>query len=237
VKLGIVVHYSSNDRWLWDVLRNECMKASSTIVVVRRTHLFDGTPESNEDLGERTVVLPHDPEAHPKNLYPRARLAGVCALPDSVSHVLLLDSDEIPEGERLANITLPSQPVMLAAQWYWRVPTRQAIQHKEHAGLLSPIRFFDWRPGVLGNVKDRKGMLPAQMDYARENPFMHHFSWVRNKAQMLVKIANWSHKDDRPDWKQNVEKEWSGPISEVDFVHGYRYRDVPNQFNLPCSTT
>lgn len=63
------------------------------------------------------------------------------------------------------------------------------------------------------------------------NPIVHHFSWVRNKEDMLKKVKNWGHNSDK-NWINLVEKEFSRPFNGTDFVHGYEYNIVENKFNL-----
>jgi hypothetical protein len=61
--------------------------------------------------------------------------------------------------------------------------------------------------------------------------FFHYFSWARTKQEMLVKTASWGHKNDR-DWHSLIEKEFSHEFNSTDFVHGYSYNIVEDQFNL-----
>lgn len=60
---------------------------------------------------------------------------------------------------------------------------------------------------------------------------MNHFSWVRSKQEMLLKVKNWGHNNDR-DWLSLIEEEFSRDFNGIDFVHGYSYTLVDNTFNL-----
>ena len=62
-------------------------------------------------------------------------------------------------------------------------------------------------------------------------PVIHHFSWVRTKDEMLQKVNSWGHRFDR-DWGKLVEEEFTRPFNGTDFVHGYNYDVVKNEFNL-----
>ena len=62
-------------------------------------------------------------------------------------------------------------------------------------------------------------------------PFVHHYSWVRTKEEMLKKVENWGHKHDK-NWTSLIEEEFSRPFNGTDFVHGYSYNIVENKFNI-----
>ncbi|HSW72860.1 MAG TPA: hypothetical protein VLG44_05595, partial [Chlamydiales bacterium] len=57
-------------------------------------------------------------------------------------------------------------------------------------------------------------------------PLVHHYSWVRDKLAMLKKVTTWGHHLDKDDWKDLVEKEFSGPFSGKDFFSDYQYQIV-----------
>ena len=58
-----------------------------------------------------------------------------------------------------------------------------------------------------------------------DKPMFHHYSWVRTKEQLLLKVRCWSHNWER-DWTKLVEEEFSRPFSGIDFVHGYSFLEV-----------
>ena len=62
-------------------------------------------------------------------------------------------------------------------------------------------------------------------------PLIHHYSWVRTKEEMLKKVLNWGHKNDK-NWSDLIEEEFSRPFNGTDFVHGYNYNIVENKFNI-----
>ena len=60
------------------------------------------------------------------------------------------------------------------------------------------------------------------------DPFIHHYSWVRTKEEMLKKVLNWGHKDDSFDWISKIEEEFSRDFNGTDFIHRYNYNIVNN---------
>jgi len=214
MSLGVVVNYCSIDSFLWPLLKRQIEVIADAVVVVRRTHLFGGEPEKDVDLGFPTIVLPpHDGNAF--DACTAMRKPGVEALP-SVSHVLLLDSDELFQPERLHEWIGHdmNMAVYFPAEWYWRVPTIRTKQKKEVAGLFA--RIGDLRFGRGG---DRERMVDSLLRprLTGMQP-MHHFSWCKPFPQMLAKVRNWGHKDDRP-WRRLLIEEWGRPLPGKCFVH------------------
>ena len=55
--------------------------------------------------------------------------------------------------------------------------------------------------------------------------------WVRTKEDMINKVKNWGHKNDK-NWIDCVEEEFGRSLNGTDFIHGYSYTQVENKFNL-----
>lgn len=219
MRLGVVVNYCSIDSFLWSRMSQMLAKIADEVVVVRRTHLFGGDAEPHEELGFPTLTLSQfDGSAFDACV--AMRQCGVAALPSSIDTVLLLDSDELCECERLHPWLHDAHhtPVYLPAEWYWRQPTIATLQQKEVAGLLCPKDKL-----VFGRKGDREMMAEhiARPRLRGRQP-MHHFSWCKPFPDMIRKVRNWGHRDDRRDWETMVRNEWQSPLPGTCFVHRNR---------------
>lgn len=214
MKLGVVVVYSSIDRFLWDKLRLQIETIADSAVVVRRTHLWSGEVEPLDPMGLPTITMPmagSDPWVAIQDM----RIAGVEDLSPDTTHVLLLDSDELFEIDRLKE-AITDVPTYFAANWYWRSGSCIGVQQKETAGLLcKPDLLFRARKG------DRENMA-ASIERPRPRiPFMHHYSWCKPLDCMLSKVRSWGHRDDRQ-WVDLVTREWASALPGTCFVHKNR---------------
>jgi len=216
MNLGVVVIYSSIDHFLWPRLREQIEAIADDAVVVRRTHLFSGEKEPLHDLGLRTLTLPLDHGIDHWEQMRRMRFAGVRNLHPGVTHVLLLDSDELFEVERL-KMHLGDVPTFFASEWYWRTGFVKAVQNNETSGLLcrKTDLLLDTTEG------DRERMAHGIQRPRPERPFVHHYSWCKPLEQMVRKVRNWTHKDDKP-WESMLLHEWRQPLPGTCFVHKNR---------------
>ena len=64
-----------------------------------------------------------------------------------------------------------------------------------------------------------------------ETTTIKNILWVKNKKEMLRKVKNWSHKNDR-NWEDLIEEEFSRDFNGKDFVHNYSYEIVENKFKI-----
>lgn len=53
----------------------------------------------------------------------------------------------------------------------------------------------------------------------------HHYSWVRNKEEMLIKVNSWGHKNDK-NWRELINEEFSREFNGKCFVHGWEYEKI-----------
>lgn len=63
--------------------------------------------------------------------------------------------------------------------------------------------------------------------------FVHHYTSVRTKDEMMKKVLNWGHTGDIVDWKENINNCFTPPDKNR-FLKGYnlKYKLVDNKFNL-----
>lgn len=248
-----VVQYSTMDlAFLTSNLRQLC-RACDEIIVTMCDKLFSGEPENPDRIEAtrrvvnifpkvRLIKYPWEgPKDNPAYYHTLGRAIGT--LNAKHDRILLVDADEIISDEFpqfLEDNPDPSKAYWFTCYWYFRDPRLQATK-LESAGLLIAKKDCVWdlearleRQQLFQKVWDEGRLTHGDLNpfFGRSGqPLMHHFSWVRSKEQMLAKVRNWGHKGDK-DWVSLVEQEFSRPFTGTDFVHGYSYRTVANQFNI-----
>jgi hypothetical protein len=172
-----------------------------------------------------------------------ARWTGFQSMDPSVGWLFLIDGDEIPEGERVnewleASSLKKNYVYKLANYWYFKLPVFQAQTHEDSVLLLhrdylcfDNVFHDDERDGIL-----KMSQAPqARMVYGLDGrPMFHHYSFVRSPEGLAAKLRSWAHRDDMfkgADINQIIAFVYRN--DEVnDFVHGYAYSTVANQFNI-----
>lgn len=241
-----VISFSTNElRFLPHCLR-EVQKFSKQVIVVVSDHFFDGTPEDLELLKFiysnypeiEFVQFAWNPQGHfgqkeSHVWHNLARLLGYHFATSEIDYILFLDVDEIPEGKRLQNWlrVFPIQKysaMRLACYWYFREPHFQATEWEDTPLLVSRkhlhydlLMHAEERAGIYWEISGKKERYVMENDL----PFIHHYSWVRSKEEMLRKVRTWGHRHAK-NWEELVEKEFSAPFSGRDFVNGYRFKTV-----------
>lgn len=246
MQVSVIISYCSLDRRFIVPLLRQCSLFSNDIVISAFDTLLNGSPESYTELQAakhmypRTVkvlclpLLPGNPPRHYHNL---ARWEG--ARFASERHLLFLDADEIPDGAILNEVLGRDllgrfDAADFKCHWYFRSAKLQALQ-TEHCGLLLDREKMTEEAMFTSDERWSYRRI-AGIDYrplvsVGGAPFFHHFSWVRTQSEMAAKVDSWGHKFDR-DWNALIDKEFAGPFSGKDFVHGYQYRNVSDRFNI-----
>ncbi len=174
--------------------------------------------------------------------------------------LLFLDTDElIIDGfkdwlDRHAFKT--SNSFWLTCCWYFREPIYQADLH-EGAALLIKKEQCNWNLDIRAERQQLWGPHKQEYSIYKEEvgesrfvmggyekilnkkgvPYVHHYSWVRTKKEMLQKVKNWGHCNDR-DWESLINEEFNRPFNGEDFVHlspKRKYNTVDNFFNIALS--
>lgn len=156
---------------------------------------------------------------------------------------LFLDADEIPDGERfqewlIKNMLDKTHNYKLANYWYFKDPCFQAQTYEDsvllvHKDQLTEDSVFhdDERDGIL----KVSGLPQKRMVMGMDNmPMFHHFSWVRGKKGITVKLRTWAHRDDifkNVDIQQIVKYIYRNDDVN-DCVHNYQYTKVANKFGI-----
>ena len=238
--VSVVISYCSNDKCFIKPLIEQWKVFSDEIIVVSCSHYFNGHKDNQlEDLsplGVTHFIFGYLPEKDIKYHHNYARLKGL-----ELSHnefVLFLDADEIPDGNLMNNYLKEADLkynsiINFKCHWYFREPVYRARRNEmcgllAHRSLLTENLFFT----PLERWSYKLYNIPS-IENADYNGLviMHHFSWVKTKLQMLQKVSSWGHHSDK-NWNELIEKEFDREFNGYDFVHGYNFEHVINQFNI-----
>ena len=196
--------------------------------MVTYSHRWDGTLEDqaviNNSLAGLDITRCHiqwtaDKSAWHWEAYGRQQATKQT----TADYVMYIDADEIidPHGflvgvrpHKLQSCDLTS----LANFWYWREPTIQATTIEDSVKIVRS----DIAKSVVGSG-GRELYVNACRSKQRIGdglPYVHHYSWVRTKEEMLAKVSSWGHSNDRANWTDLIEQEFSRPFDGTDFLHG-----------------
>lgn len=244
MRIGVAIHFCTDDAAFLPAIVRECRKFTDEIVVSYYDHFFDGEPEDLEWVrmlknaypDVRWVEIPFPGKAKDRDamhmLHGRNRWEALRSMPDSVTHALLIDSDEIPDGDAFAKFRPHHLVYRFCDFLYWRRPTLCA-KTRDGTAVLVPRAL--WKEKIIVNGNDRGA---AKALSVTGEPMIHHFSWARPLAQIERKIARWPNKE--PELLAKLREEWSRPFSGRDCLRRSEtrsYVEVPNRFDLPCGTT
>lgn len=203
--LSIVISYCSNEECFLDAILSQCTKASDDVVVSYGSHLYDGTPEDVQKVRHYALKYPmvkfiqydvgpehydglgvkNRPTAYWHNV---ARWTGVCALRHN-DWVLLLDADEIPDGDNLkrwwgvvekSSLLNMNTTYKMANYWYFKKPTNRSEVLEDsvlliHSKYLSKYNVFgDMERDHLIHQSGTK--LVRQTKGASGEVMFHHYS-------------------------------------------------------------
>jgi hypothetical protein len=132
----------------------------------------------------------------------------------------------------------PAVAYKLANYWYFLHPRLRAVPAEDSVVLVHLSRLT---PAALAHPRERDGVLLVGLQVGGAGlgaglarvqrpvlsldgrPMFHHYSWVRSRAALFAKVANWGHARDR-DWPALLRR----ALAELDagrvpheFVHGY----------------
>jgi hypothetical protein len=173
-----------------------------------------------------------------------ARYIALQNIPPNVEYdyILFLDSDELVEGNKMLNWfntnTYKQYDVMkLSCYWYWREPIYRANNYEEDSIVMMKKEYAT--PNIIFHDYARTffyiaipGNKTRNVKGVNNEIMIHHYSWCRNKQQMLNKVNAWGHKNDFQNLVELVNEEFSHPFNGTDFLRGYQYDVVDNIFQL-----
>lgn len=215
-KIASVINYSSYHNAFIDQVVKEAKMVSDYVVVVSYDCFFDG----QRDMGLRTtnaddhVILRYIPGRDQWHHESDQRRLGYQALSSHYDFIFFIDSDEVLES-KVVNQWLDTieedNDYKLAHFWYYRDTCYRADVAEEGAVLVSTnsLESADWYHYLQrGGFSKRWHHMAA----FGNKVLGHHYSWAGTKEMMLRKVQTWGHRDDRQDWAQMVEKEYSHPF-------------------------
>ena len=258
--VSAVISYCSKEKSFLIPILTECSKFTNDIVVTFGSHLYDGTPEDITHIQYVASMFPHvhfvqyavSPEnyngmgvMHRKQAYwhNMSTWTGIINLKNH-DWVLLLDCDEIPEGDifkqwfeyseknRKLN---PATTYKIANYWYFKDPTNRAKTIEDsvlmiHSKHLSKYNIFgDYERDYT--IHQSNTQLQRQTKGLNGEVMFHHYSWCRSRQGLEHKIKHWGHSDEytNPD---EVIKTIFKDDNVNDVIHHYTYTKVPNIFKI-----
>jgi hypothetical protein len=253
-KITTAIHYSGLDYRFLRKCVEQSMYFSDEIIVTYYNRLWKSkAPDELHldkfkdlvDNGIKFLELEFEhPIPHQQYLMVKARVKATEFAKND--YILFLDADEIPDGILMQNwlnkkwINNYEDVYWFTCYWYFRQPVYRALSF-EGCGLLTPKNACIWN---LNMELDRHQILVASTPNVKHNGsihsnyiqlnsinIMHHFSWVRDKHEMLIKAGNWGHTNDR-NWRTSILEEFKEDFKFTDFVHGYSYEVVPDYFRI-----
>jgi hypothetical protein len=251
--ISTILQYSTNEFNFLEANLQQCSKFSDEIIIPICNQFFSG---ESEDLSlikktkeivkkyNKAYIIFYNWEGDKKHNCYYHNLSRKIGTDNAKNEWLLfLDADEIPSDEFndwFQTVSHLDQAWWFSCYWYFREPIYQAVCN-EGAGLLIPKKYCNWD---LENKLERAQLFQKLYDTNKlsvsgihetlslsGNKLIHHYSWVRNKNQMLKKVKNWAHNKDK-NWNSLIEQEFSHAFGGTDFVHNYNYITVDNYFNI-----
>lgn len=243
-KVSAIIPYSTTDFKFLKTCIDSIETFCEEIIVVYSDHFYDGEKE-NFDLIKRSIL--ENPKAnficqewhsgkHPQYWINKAKIKGFDSLKKETNYILLLDTDEIVETKKmiyfLNHLDEKYNSYCFSTYWYFREPCYQALQ-TENLPVMVKKEKFKYDPDFIHADRQQCKIEPC-LEGVKNNslPFIHHYSWVRNKKEMLRKTSSWGHKHDK-DWQKLIEEEFSREFNGKDFVHNYDYKIVKPYINIP----
>lgn len=244
--MNTVISYCTNDYRFIKSNIEQCLKFSDKIIIPICDHFLDGTPE-NKELLERTYELKSlgniifiefewNDQHSSRYWHNMARWLG--HIEADSEYVLHLDADEIFDGDLMKQYLQTEDHknydvVSFECYWYFREPIYRSTR-TEMAGSI--FKKSIWTQNLAFTDAERWSYRHTSLrckEHCTLNGqvISNHFSWVRNRDQMLMKVKAWGHSKDK-NWVDLVNEEFSRDFNGSDFVHAYSYNIVENRFNV-----
>lgn len=240
-----VILYSTNDYRFFKVCIDNLLKSGITCHIVTYSHMWNGDNEDIDLLNKSFEYYKNNPMV---NLYKiewiegqtpwywesMGRYLATQQLPNNSEYVLYIDIDEIVDFEYF-NKWIGSEfykkydSLKIANYWYFREPIYQSVEIEDSVVMC--------KTSLAKSIPQKNGGRECYLlgnftrNVSNDTPFIHHFSWVRSKEEMLKKVKNWGHLNES-NWVDKIEDEFSRDFNGTDFINGYQYKIVENKFNL-----
>lgn len=260
--LGIIISFSTNELCFLDALLRETSLISNDIVISYGNKFFNGDDQDLSFLNGYEKKYPkvkfveykvdinlnkefrkgvvRRPIAYFHNL---SRYSAIQHLNKDTEWVLILDGDEIPEGNKFNELYSSfflqlDHCYKITCFWYFKEIEYQAKSYEDSPLLIEKkylteknIFSDDERDGIYKDINY------CHRDVRNKDnlPVIHHYSFVRKcKEGLKKKIQNWGHTDDifnsiDPDQFINYIYK-NNNVNDI--VHNYSYVKVENIFNI-----
>jgi hypothetical protein len=249
-KLGVIINYCTMDERFIRVCIDQALQVSDQVIVSVADHLFNGTPEDEDKLIQLSVEYPgivyiwewEDLKKPPHYYHNLSRIVGISELNKDITHVAFLDADELIHVEEFNKLIWDNDllndwdSIKLANYWYFYQPELQATKFEDSV-VICRKDLINIDPDNRWEREQMFELLPANLRKWRGlsldgKPVISHFSWVRSRETMKLKCKTWGHAGDKDNWDELIDDLFDNGFNGTDFVHGYNYKEVDNQFGL-----
>ncbi len=248
MEIEAVILYSTNDYRFFNTCISNLVNCNIKCHVITYSHMWNGEVE-NKILLEKSQDNFKDIDlvdfyqidwiSGSTSWYWEGlgRYLGTQQVSQNCQYILYIDIDEIIDPIKFKNWIDKQEykqydALKLACYWYWREPEYQA-EDLEDSVILFKTELAKTLPMQSGGRELYFNSGRKVIRFAESHdPMIHHYSWVRTKEQMLKKTNNWGHNNDRGDWVDLIEEEFSRPFNGTDFLHNYTYKTIENIFNI-----
>jgi len=242
-----VILYSTNDKRFFKPCIENLLEAGIKCHVVTYSHMWKGTPEDEQALADSAAMfetnpnflqykIDWEPGRNPWYWEAVGRYLATQEVSDNSEYILYIDIDEVVDPEKMKEWLAQEdykqyESMRIPNYWYFREPIYRATSTEDSIVMTrtSLAKQLQFQPGGRDVYF---GASPNRTKFKLTEPFIHHYSWVRTKEEMLNKVSNWGHASDRRNWTDLVEEEFSRSFNGKCFVHNYTFTEVKNIFNI-----
>jgi len=243
-----VILYSSNDNKFAELCIQSLLDLGIKTHIITYSHMWNGTPENLEVLDNSLSSFVNNPlfcryivnwEAGQTPWYWEGlgRYLGTQEVSDSSEYIIYIDIDEIIDSEKF-KLWIDTkeyrnfEAIKLATYWYWREPIYQATQLEDSVVMIKTTIAKQLEFQLGGRDIYFNSAKQTIRNVGAPDAMIHHYSWVRTKDEMIHKVKNWGHSNDKGNWLELIKEEFSRPFNGSDFLHNYQYNIVDNKFNI-----
>lgn len=244
--ISTILLYSTIDYcWL-----NECLSSASVVsdevIVTTCEKLWNGDPENQQLMREsadiinsysntKHLTIPWKPGYRSFFFEAQCRTAGIMASDLDTDYILFLDTDEIIDIDKFNDWIATKEyqnydSMKLANYWYFRDKKYRAKTIEDSVVLIKKNLVSQHGKMIVPTIDTGREQYHELINCNKKRmivgidgtPMIHHYSWVRNKQEMITKVKCWGHNTDR-DWMSLIEEEFSRPFNGKCFVNNYSF--------------